>query len=186
MSKDNKTTVSRANAMIITMICSLLLVGCNTEDTRNLHDMAKVLLDAGKPVMHETRAPFQIGQIKDVEPSADAPWWTLEYGDFPVIMSSELLRDFAEGFADAHVGFLDRFLGIPLIRTDYTYGKDYVLSFFRSGQMVDGEYYDYAKNVRFEDAALNLLLLAGFDNNDKEYLEDGTAAIRAAGFIPLG
>ena len=119
------------------------------------------------PTIYETKAPFNLGEL--ITPTDRNPYWRIEYGEFPVMMTSPAYADFANSFARIHLDFPGRDEMEPYILDA---DRSYAMACF-IGDGVFGSYsYDTNQNVRFDDdAELNLLLLMDFSSDDRAYLE---------------
>ena len=154
---------------------TLVLLG-GVNDTNYMAERAAELLAAGRPTIYDSKEPFALGGISG-EPTEEKPWWTLEYGSFPVILSSAVPAGLAENFAEAQIGYPNRDKGSNQFVTssDGTMpgSRDYLMEDFLEGneEHVGGDYYDYELGIRFESASVNLLLLTEINQIDRDYLE---------------
>lgn len=158
--------------LFFVLIFSVLFAACESDEKRIAREdanLAAELLAEGPPEIHYSKAPFTLGGLKG-EPTQDAPWWTLEYGDFPVLASGGSMTGLAERFAAEHLSWPERNNGIPFTIIDAT---EYTKDLFLNSTPVEGDYYDIDQLIRFEDAPISLMLMTDFSESDREFLESG-------------
>ena len=178
MNKSISTLSKTAAILFAVLLCTALFSGCNNQDENDDYfaERAAELLAAGQPTIHDSKEPFTLGGISG-EPTEEQPWWTLEYGNFPVILSSVIPAGLAENFAEAHIGYPDRDKDLTKFVASYYEGvpgsRDILMEHFleRNEEHVGGDMYDYQRGIRFESAAVNLLLLTEVNQNDRDYFE---------------
>jgi len=166
-------------ALAIILCCVCLIAGCKTEAANDNEQKAAELLAAGPPEIHSSKPPFALGEIVG-EPTKDAPWWTLSYGDFPHMWSSDSTNMFAEWFANAHAGYPQSAQGWGFVHPD---SRNYILEAFGTGRAIEGVYYDYAARVRFEAAPLDMVFPTCLEQADIDILEAGG---KKAAFAEIG
>ena len=171
------STLKKTGALFAVLLCTALFSGCDNQDTNDDYfaRRAAELLAAGRPNVYDSKEPFTLGGISD-EPTEEEPWWTLEYGNFPVIVSSVIPAGLAENFAEVHIGYPDRDSLTQFVASYYEGvpgSRDILMEHFleRSEENVGGDMYDYQRSIRFERAAVNLLLLTDVNQNDRDYFE---------------
>ena len=176
--KESTSILKKTGAALFTvLLCAALFSGCDNHDTNDDYfaRRAAELLAAGRPNVYDSKEPFTLGGISD-EPTEEEPWWTLEYGNFPVIVSSVIPAGLAENFAEVHIGYPDRDSLTQFVASYYEGqpgSRGILMEQFleRSEWLVGGDMYDYQRYIRFERAAVNLLLLTDVNQNDRDYFE---------------
>ena len=151
------------------LACPTLLAGCDKNDRND--KLYAELMAAPPPTIRESKAPFTLGGL--IPPTTDTPYWSVEYGDFPVIISSDIFANMANGFARAQLGSPGRY---PDSNGDYefimTASTEYAMTLLTDGGSGAYYMYDPEQNVRFdESAAVNLLLLTDVNRNYRDFPE---------------
>ncbi len=177
MRKTIFTTVKMPmRTVIAALLCSLLLGGCSeTESLAHSQDVdarAAAILQA-VPDNPVSKAPFTLGGLADKEPTQEEAWWTISYGEFPVILSDVYMESLVKGFNE-------RILGKSMDET-WSDSKEWVMERFLSGESAydAGPYLDIERAIRFEAVPPNLLLLSDFNQDDLTYLQSGGGKIVA-------
>ena len=123
------------------------------------------LMSAPTPTVHASKDPFALGEL--IPPTLDLPRWQIQYGSFPVMAGSYLFRDLGNAFAN-------EFLGSQTSPVRNAEKRAIMYDFINPGGF-NTSTYDAEQEINFDEAAaLNLMLLADFNQEDRAHLEKET------------